>query len=560
MKPSTNRPLRRLSAILAVFLGAALFVGGTVDTDAAEANEPAQRPNILFIMSDDHASHAMSCYGSKINQTPNLDRIATEGMRFENCFCTNSICGPSRAVILTGKYSHLNGFLDNRNETRFDGSQQTVAKLLQKAGYQTAMIGKWHLRSDPTGFDYWHILPGQGVYYDPPMIEMGEPRKHTGYTTDIITDITLDFLKNKRDKDKPFFVMYHHKAPHRSWQPGPNHETLYDDRDIPEPETFNDDYSGRGTAAAVQEMTIEHHLKPFDVKEEPPAGLTGQALKKWKYQRYIKDYLRCVASVDDNVGRVLEYLDESGLADNTVVIYTSDQGFFLGDHGWFDKRFMYEHSLRIPLVVRWPKHVKPGSVNSDIVLNLDFAETFLAIAGAPIPDDMQGRSLVPLLDGHTPDDWRQSMYYRYYEYPAVHMAHKQYGVRTDRYKLIYFNDLDEWELYDLEEDPNELNSVYDDPAYASVVTELKAELARLKEYYGDDDTVTGAEWKGSPERQRAKAARIRAELARTTVVPVSGQVSIDGKPLPHGCVRFLPEHGRPASAEIQSDGRYTLTT
>jgi arylsulfatase A-like enzyme len=465
-----------------------MAVVGSASTSPASAQPPAgqpvARPNILFIMSDDHASHAMSCYGGKINETPNLDRLANDGIRFTNCFCTNSLCGPSRAVILTGKFSHVNGFKDNTST--FEGSQQTVAKLLQKAGYQTGMVGKWHLVSDPTGFDYWHILPGQGVYYDPPMIEMGRRVKHQGYVTDIITDVALDFLRNRRDKNKPFFLMCHHKAPHRQWQPGPKYRTLYDDRDVPEPETFNDDYSGRGTAARKQEMTVEHHLTPTDLKQDPPEGLAGQALKQWKYQRYIKDYLRCIASVDENVGRLLDYLDASGLADNTVVFYTSDQGFFLGDHGWFDKRFMYEESLRMPLLVRWPGHIKPGAINADLAQNVDFAETFLDLAGEPVPGDMQGRSLRPLLEGKTPADWRKSIYYHYYEYPAVHMVHKHYGVRTDRYKLIFFPELGEWELYDLEKDPHELKSVYADPASAEKVKELKAELERLRKQYGDD--------------------------------------------------------------------------
>jgi len=446
------------------------------------------RPNILFIMSDDHAAHAMSCYGSRINQTPNLDRLAQQGMRFTNCFCTNSICGPSRAVILTGKYSHLNGFIDN-NTSRFDGRQQHVAKLLQRAGYQTAMIGKWHLVSDPTGFDYWNILPGQGVYHDPVLIEMGQRKKHTGYVTDIITDSVLDFLQKRRDPQKPFFVMYHHKAPHRPWEPDEKHAKLYEDLEIPEPETFDDDWSGRGTAAHDQQMTIAKDLNRTDLKMDPPPGLQGQALKKWKYQRYIKDYLRCIASVDDNVGRVLDYLDRSGLAKNTIVVYTSDQGFYLGDHGWFDKRFMYEFSLRMPLVIRWPGYIKAGAVSDQMVLNLDFAATFLDCAGAKIPGDVQGRSFRPILEGNPPADWRTAMYYRYYEFPQPHHVQKHYGVRTDRYKLIYYNELDEWELFDLQKDGNELTSVYSDPAYADVVRQLKAELERLRKQYKDDDTV-----------------------------------------------------------------------
>jgi arylsulfatase A-like enzyme len=280
--------------------------------------------------------------------------------------------------------------------------------------------------------------------------------------------------------------MYHHKAPHREWEPDDKHAKLYEDIEIPIPETFDDDYKTRSDAARQQEMTIERHLTPKDLKIEPPPGLAGQELKKWKYQRYIKDYLRCIASVDDNVGRLLDYLDTSGLAQNTIVFYTSDQGFYLGDHGWFDKRFMYEHSLRMPLLVRYPKQIKAGSINNDIVLNLDFAPTFLNLAGVPVPDDMQGRSIRPLLKGNTPQNWRGSMYYHYYEFPAVHMVKRHYGVRTKRYKLIHFyQDIDAWELYDLVKDPNELNNVYDNPAYANVVKELKAELKRLRKEYKD---------------------------------------------------------------------------
>jgi len=467
-------------------------------------------PNIIFIMTDDHASHALSCYGSKINKTPNLDRIAREGMRFDNCFCTNSICAPSRAVILTGKYSHLNGVVDNNVE--FDGSQQTFPKLLQKAGYETAMVGKWHLKSDPTGFDYWNILVGswgQGEYFDPIFSENGTQKKSPGYVTDIITDKCLGWLK-MRKKDKPFCLMYHHKAPHRNWQPDEKHAKMYDEVEIPEPLTFNDDYKTRSDAARQQEMTIAHHLTPGDLKVPPPENLaaeelkkwnstgvhgeywspsenlTGQALKKWKYQQYIKDYLRCVASVDDNVGRLLDYLDAAGLTENTIVIYTSDQGFYLGDHGWFDKRFMYEESLRMPFLVRYPHQIKAGSVNKDIVLNLDFAPTLLDLAGTFVPSDMQGRSLRPLLSGRTPPDWRTSMYYHYYEYPGWHAVKRHYGIRIKRYKLIHFYyDIDAWELYDLLEDPRELNNLYNNPAYADTVRQLKTELYQLREKFKD---------------------------------------------------------------------------
>jgi arylsulfatase A-like enzyme len=444
---------------------------------------PDTRPNILFIMSDDHAAHALSCYGSRINETPNLDRIARGGMRFTNCFCTNSLCAPSRAVILTGKYGHINGIIDNVKA--FDNTQLTFPKLLRSAGYQTAVVGKWHLKCDPTGFDYWNILPGHGAYHNPDMIEMGKQVKHNGYATDIITDESLRWLQS-RPADKPFLLMCHHKAPHRNWQPDDKHAHMYEDVDIPLPETFDDDYSTRCRAAAEQAMTIENHLARFDVKADPPEGLTGHARKEWYYQRFIKDYLRCVASVDDNVGRVLDYLDDSGLADDTIVIYTSDQGFFLGDHGWFDKRFMYEESIRMPLLVRYPKEIKAGSVTDDIVLNLDFAPTFLDYAGLQAPADMQGASFRGVLQGATPPDWRTAMYYNYYEYPQPHQARPHYGIRTKRYKLMHFHDgMDAWEMYDLERDPYEVSNIYGDSGYAEVRARLRAELLRLQRKYGD---------------------------------------------------------------------------
>jgi len=510
MKTQTRRDFLRTMAVLGG--SGAAFATLPVRTAFGQPDESGKtRPNILFIMTDDHAAHALSCYGSRINKTPNLDRIGKQGMRFENCFCTNGICAPSRAVILTGKYSHINGVTDN--SLNFDGTQQTFPKLLQKAGYQTALVGKWHLKSDPTGFDYWNILPGQGVYYNPVMIEMGKRRQYTGYVTDIITDHALSWLKSRK-ADQPFCLMYQHKAPHREWEPGPKYLTMYDDVTITEPDSLFDDYSGRGRAAKEQDMTIEKTLNDRDLKLVAPGNLTpeqkqlwdaayqaknevfrkanlqGKELVRWKYQRYIKDYLRCVASVDENIGRVLDYLDRSGLSGNTIVVYTSDQGFYLGDHGWFDKRFMYEESLRMPLLVRYPKVVKSGSVNSEIVVNLDFGPTFVDLAGVAIPDDMQGRSLRPLLQGKTAGDWRSAMYYHYYEYPAVHSVKRHYGVRTRRYKLIrFYNDIDQWELYDLEKDPNEMKNVAEDSAYADTVKELKAELKRLREMYRDD---TGA--------------------------------------------------------------------
>jgi len=442
----------------------------------------AERPNLLFILSDDHAAHALSCYGSKINQTPHLDRIAAAGMRFANCFVVNSICTPSRAAILTGKYSHKNGVTVFN---RFEGSQPHLAKYLQAAGYQTALVGKWHLFSDPTGFDYWNVLPGQGLYHDPVMIENGRTNKLKGYASDLIADLSLDWLR-KRDATKPFCLMMQPKAPHREWSPPAKWTNLFAGKVLPLPETFNDDYSTRSPAAAEATMRMRD-LKKTDLKAPVPAGLTQQQEKEWRYQRYIQDYLRVVASMDENVGRVLDYVESSGLRSNTVVIYTSDQGFFLGDHGWFDKRFMYEESLRMPLLISWPGHIRAGSSNEAMVLNVDFAPTLLELAGLPVPADMQGRSFAPMLRGERPADWRTSMYYRYYHYPAHHRVQPHYGVRTERHKLIYFDKLDAWELFDLAKDPHELKNVYDDPEYTGTRADLKAELARLRKELDDRD-------------------------------------------------------------------------
>ncbi len=491
-------------------------------------SKQSTRPNIIFIMADDHAAQAISSYGSKINKTPNIDRLANDGLRFDNCFCTNSICAPSRAVILTGKHNHINGVIDNRVE--FDGNQQTFPKLLQEAGYQTAMIGKWHLKSDPTGFGYWNILPGQGRYYNPDFIEMGERKRHTGYVTDIITDLCLNWL-DQRDRGKPFFLMYHHKAPHRNWMRGPDHLTLYDDETIPEPENLFDDYATRSDAAREQEMTIADHMFPaYDLKlPADPADSTdqqywlseygrmnqeqrnkwisayepknkafvdypsqGQELTQFRYQRYIKDYLSCIASIDDNIGRLLDYLDASGLTENTIVVYTSDQGFFLGEHGWYDKRFMYDEALRMPFIVRYPKEIEPGSVSEALVQNLDFAPTFLDFARVKIPSGMQGKSLRPILRGNMPENWRTAAYYHYWEYPAWHMVKKHYGIRTMQFKLLHFyDDIDAWELYDMSNDPHEMNNVYNDPAYADVVNQLEKELSRLMAEYRDTDFLQG---------------------------------------------------------------------
>ena len=463
------------------------------------------RPNILFIMSDDHASHAISSYGSRINQTPNLDRIADGGMILQNCFCVNSICTPSRANILTGKHSHLNGVKTLSDP--LDGRKPNVAKMLQADGYQTAMVGKWHLghggNADPTGFDYWNVLPGQGLYHDPEMLDPDGEKTHKGYATDIITDFSLEWLQN-RDKERPFFMMCHHKAPHRPWDSDEKHAHMYEDEDVPMPDNFFDDYANRSNAAKDAKMRVFGHMSETDLKIDtlgpPPEGLSETELANWQYQRYIKEYLRCVASIDDNVGRMLDYFDEEGIADDTLVIYTSDQGFFLGDHGWYDKRFMYEESLRMPFLVRYPREIQSGSSSDAMALNIDFAETWLDYAGLSIPDDMQGTSMRPLLNGETPDDWRTSMYYRYWMHLTHHYVPAHYGIRTHRHKLIYYYgealgttaSIDEpkepeWELFDLEKDPNEMCSVYDDPAYADIVTELTAELYRLKAEAGDEE-------------------------------------------------------------------------
>lgn len=468
--------------------------------------EAAKQPNIVLIFSDDHAYQAISAYNHPLSliQTPNIDRIARQGVRFDRCVVPNSICGPSRATVLTGKYSHVNGFYNNTN-SRFDGSQVTFPKLLKAAGYQTAVIGKWHLVSEPTGFDEWHVLPGQGVYYNPPMIHNGRRVKHEGYVTDVITDLSLDWLK-KRDRSRPFLLMCQHKAPHRSWEPALRHLGHDNDRKYPEPDTLFDDYSGRGKAEHAQDMTIAATMTPGDLKLVPPpeltpeqrkawdayygprneafrkANLAGKDLVRWKYNRYMHDYLGCLKAVDEGVGRVLDYLDAEGLADDTIVVYASDQGFYLGEHGWFDKRWVFEESLRTPLLVRWPGVAKPGAVDKNLVSNLDFAETFLEAAGLNVPSAMQGRSLVPLLQGRTPADWRKSFYYHYYEFPGPHAVRRHYGVVTDRHKLVHFygDDVDEWELFDRKDDPRELRSVFDRPEYAEVRKELERELERLR--------------------------------------------------------------------------------
>lgn len=486
------------------------------------------QPNILFIMTDDHSYQTFSAYDDRFIQTPNLDRIAQEGTLFKNSFVTNSICAPSRAVMLTGKFSHLNGQLDNR--MRFDSSQSTFPKYLQGAGYQTALVGKWHLKSQPTGFDYSDVLIGQGNYYNSDFIKNGKRERSDGYVTDVITDKSLDWLDH-RDKEKPFCLLLHHKATHRIWFPDTTLFKEFEDTKFEVPSTFFDDYEGR-VAAAEQAMSIDKDMdlvwdnKMLDKEgeietrlREPYAKrmygrlnpeqkavidayydpiiekfkkdkLSGKELALWKYQRYMQDYLRCVRSVDNNVGRVLDYLDENGLAENTLVVYTSDQGFYMGEHGWFDKRFMYEESLRTPLVMRFPKSIQPKRSYTQLVQNIDYAPTFMEIAGVDIPSDMQGKSILPLIN-ESETDWRDAIYYHYYEYPGAHDVKRHYGVRTDRYKLIHFyHDVDEWELFDLKEDPDEMNNIYDDPVNANLVAKLKDELRSLRVKYKDSEQLS----------------------------------------------------------------------
>jgi arylsulfatase A-like enzyme len=491
------------------------------------------RPNILFIFADDLTCQSISAYGEsrKLLDTPNIDRIGREGMRFDRCLVTNSICGPSRATILTGKYSHKNGFYNNSN-SRFDGGQQTFPKLMQRAGYTTAIVGKWHLVSDPTGFDHWQILPGQGVYYNPATIKNGQRVQHTGYVSDIITELSIEWLKS-RDKSKPFVLMSQHKAPHREWAPALRHLGWDNDRKHPEPETLFDDYAGRSKAVSDHDMGLDRTFNDLDAKLRPPPGmneeqlkewnayygprneayrkanLNGKDLVRWRYQRYMHDYLGCVKAVDESVGRLLKFLDDEGLADNTMVILSSDQGFFLGEHGWFDKRWIFEESLRSPLLVRWPGVTKPGSVNKSIVSLVDFAPTFLNVSGLEPPADMQGQSLLPLLKGETPSNWRTSLYYHYYEFPVPHRVRPHYGVITDRFKLVryYKPDVDDWELLDREKDPLEVKNFYGDAAYAATVKELYAELDRLRIEVGETGEPPRAAFGNQPfagEPQPAK--------------------------------------------------------
>ena len=490
--------------------------------------QQAQHPNILFIFSDDHGPQAISSYGSYRNRTPGIDRLAAEGMRFANAFCGNSICAPSRATVLTGVHTHVNG--QTLNGPSFDNRQETLPEIFQRSGYQTALIGKWHLVAEPMGFDYWDIVIGQGTYYRPRMINNGKLVVREGYTTDVITDLSLEWLSDRRDKRKPFLLMLQHKSPHRNWDPAIRHLTMYKDSTLAEPATMFDDWSTRSSAWTYSEMSLEHHLSPRDLKLVFPAALlnkneleawqaaygpendalraanlSGKDLVRWKYQRYAKDYLRSVAAMDEDIARVLTYLDSTGLAKNTIVIYTSDNGWFLGEHGMFDKRWMYEETLRIPLLVRWPGVTQPASVKADLVQNIDYAPTLLDMAGIRVPARMQGKSLVPLLKGSAAN-WRKSIYYHFYEDDdADHKVPRHYGVRTDRYKLMHFYQLHEWEMYDIQSDPNELKNIVNDAAYAGLRDSLKKELGRLQEEYkvtAETDSEATVFQRGQKKRQR----------------------------------------------------------
>jgi arylsulfatase A-like enzyme len=522
----------------------------------------AKKPNIVFFFTDDHAPHAIGAYNGwlkSVNPTPEIDKLAAAGMLFENSFCTNSICGPSRAVIMSGKHSHLNGFMNNGNS--FDWNQQIFPKILRAAGYHTALYGKSHLKGKPQGFDSWAVLPGQGDYYNPAMITPEGRKIVPGYCTDIVTDMAIAFVKESKALGKPFMLMCQHKAPHRTWMPALRHLHLYDDIEIPEPSTLFDQYEGR-IPAQHQEMEIERHMyldhdlftdltpdlvipkqrRPsedrsayLNMKRMTPeqlkvwraaygpkdkafreAKLTGRDLVRWKFQRYAKNYLRSIKGVDENLARLRKTLDDEGLADNTIFVYSSDQGFYIGDHGWYDKRWMYEESLKMPLIVSWPGVIKPGSRNTDLVQNLDYAQTFLEMAGVKIPEDMQGASLVPLMKGTKPADWRKSIYYHYYEYPSYHQVPRHNGIRTDRYKLINFYEFGEWEFYDLKTDPDELKNLYGKPEKKELIEDIRKQLQALQKGYGDTTVLKEKPKAWKTERRNTTSVKTKANFAPRT--------------------------------------------
>lgn len=512
-------------------------------------------PNIVFIFSDDHSPQAIGSYDGwlkSLNPTPEIDKLASDGMIFTKSFCTNSICGPSRAVIMSGKHSHKNGFMNNGNA--FDWDQPIFPKMLRKAGYQTALFGKSHLKGTPQGFDHWSVLPGQGLYYNPDLITPEGKVTVSGHCTDIVTDLAVEFLEEKRDTDKPFLLMVQHKAPHRNWMPAARHLPLYEDIKIPEPDTLFDDYKDNAPPARHQETEIDRHmglnfdlfldLTPDFVDPDPSvsvdrsgwqnmkrmtpaqlkawrdfygprdkafheAKLSGKELVRWKYQQYVKNYLRCIKGVDESVGRLRGKLEELGLAENTLVIYSSDQGFFLGEHGWFDKRWMYEESMTMPFIAAWPEKIEPGTKSTALIQNIDYAPTFLNAAGAPLPEDMQGRSIMPLFEtkGEKPSDWRSELYYHYYEYPSVHMVPRHYGIRTERYKLMHFYQFgDEWEFYDLKNDPDELTNLYGQESMQKEIAETRDRLKKLQAFYGDKSDLSAKpkEWQEQVRSGRAK--------------------------------------------------------
>ena len=549
--------MRNYFLLFIILLSAACSEGNKkqVENEAA-----SKRPNIIYIMADDHAEQAISAYGHTVSQlapTPNIDRIAAEGALFENNFCTNSICGPSRAVVLTGKFSHVNGF--RMNGERFNGDQQTFPKLLQQAGYKTGIVGKWHLAGYPQGFDYWNILTDQGNYYNPDFLKVDTATNQVdttrihGYATDIITEEALQFLKNAEGSNQPFMLMIHHKAPHRNWMPALRHVNKYDSVEFPLPETYFTDHAGslgskEQQQTIYQDMYEGHDLKMTKEKGSPElahnpwttdfermtleqrrqwdeayqakndafheANLSGRALAEWKGQRYLHEYLATIAAVDEGVGKVLDYLEENGLAENTIVVYTTDQGFYLGEKGWFDKRYMYEESLAMPLLMKYPNHIKQGSRIDALTQNLDFPETFLDYAGVAIPADMQGKSLKPLLENTMKDDnFRDAVYYHYYDYPAFHMVKKHYGVRTERYKLMHFyDDIDTWELYDLKEDPKEIHNQIDNPAYDAIEARLRTTLDSLQQVY----KVTKKEFEQAPKEKVERAYKQFEKLRGNT--------------------------------------------
>ena len=519
----------------------------------AEKTAANQKPNIVFIMADDHAVKAISAYGSEIGKlapTPNIDRLAKNGAIFNQNYNTNSLCGPSRAVILTGKHSHQNGF--RMNGERFDNTQQTLPKILQQNGYQTAVIGKWHLSDEPTGFDYWKILDDQGKYYNPDFITAEDTTRVTGYAQDLITDYSIDWMK-QRNEEQPFFLMVHHKAPHRNWMPALRHTTLYDSVEFPLPDTYFPDFENQQAAEEQLQTIYEDMYEGHDLKLSKHKGtdslaanpwkddfermtaeqkekwnaayrpkndafwekdLHGKDLAKWKGQRYLREYMATIASVDESVGRILDYLEAQGLDENTLVVYTSDQGFYLGENGWFDKRYMYETSFRMPLLMQYPKEIEPSSVISEMTQNLDFAPTFLDMAGIEIPKDMQGISFKKVLYGEEAEIGRDAIYYHYYDFPAFHMVKRQYGIKTDRYKLIHFyDDIDTWEFYDLEKDPKEQNNLIDAEEYQDEVEIMHQKLDSVQQHY----QVTEKEFETTPKEKVDQAYKNFERLRGTPI-------------------------------------------